>query len=985
MSAVKGLQQWCKIQCNGYRDVSITNMTTSFRDGLAFCAMIHKHRPDLIDFDSLKKNDVFENNQLAFRVAEEELGIPALLDAEDMVALKVPDRLSILTYVSQYYNYFHGRSPIGGLAGIKRPAEISENEPSGKKNLPVVAKSFPASKPEVKNGPPPSSSITIRGSSPARPSPAAQKEAAHEKPSLRQTGTQSNKCVSCNKLVHLVQRHMVDGKLYHRSCAKSTLKANAPLRDLLQQGSSSNHKSRSETPEPGESTSAPFSSDSSWLTTKKPPSSSPGLVSSQLNNKTQPSSSPSPSPFKSPSKVQPSSSPSPSPSALANKTQRSSSPSPSPSALANKTQRSSSPSPSPSALANKTQRSSSPSPSPSALANKTQWSSSPSPSPSALANKIQRSSSPSPSPSALANKTQRSSSPSPSPSALANKTQRSSSPSPSPSALANKTQRPSSPSPAPSWITKKPVSAAPPSTSGPALITKSTTGANKPGVQKLGNTTTYNTSISKTISPTPTISTTTPLKSNISTTPALTTNTSIDSTPVRITINHLPMETTPNPSRPTAAPRSSLSAQRTQQAKDRFLQKEPEGAITAGSDIKAATKESPGNKWLAVSNQGSDVRAEPGLGRAAKGWGVGGGNPDGNKNQAAALISRKLAKESNNKDTKPTLNTERVSEVETPKKDPLPSRGRVKLKVSSSILADLQTPIVDRSPDRASSASSRPWQADPSPQRAPVGPATAASSPGNQAGPESSEGPAQWRSKLKQVAKDTKISDPNKPSPEGKSPASVSSKAGPNPATSGFKNGSRAPSDNGTRPEPLPTKKPDYIPKEKIMEELQEIEDGLNALEKRGVELEKKLRRSEEEGVEDAAMDEVMVDWFSLIREKQVAMRRESELVYIAKTQDLEEQQPSVEQELRSLMAKPDSAKTSWERQREQELMVKLVEIVNDRSAIVDSLDEDRLREEDEDVQLEQMMMNLDIKKDKTKKKSPIAKMFLWRSNSTKK
>ncbi|XP_028251669.1 spectrin beta chain, erythrocytic isoform X1 [Parambassis ranga] len=104
-SAKDALLLWCQMKTAGYPNVNITNFTTSWKDGMAFNALIHKHRPDLVDYNSLKRSNPTHNLQNAFNVAEQKLGVTKLLDPED-VFTENPDEKSIITYVVAFYHYF---------------------------------------------------------------------------------------------------------------------------------------------------------------------------------------------------------------------------------------------------------------------------------------------------------------------------------------------------------------------------------------------------------------------------------------------------------------------------------------------------------------------------------------------------------------------------------------------------------------------------------------------------------------------------------------------------------------------------------------------------------------------------------------------------------------------------------------------------------------------------------------------------------------
>ncbi|XP_053909398.1 F-actin-monooxygenase MICAL3 isoform X15 [Cuculus canorus] len=267
------LLSWCQRQTDGYAGVNVTDLTMSWKSGLALCAIIHRYRPDLIDFDSLDEHDVERNNQLAFDIAEKEFGISPIMTGKEMASVGEPDKLSMVMYLTQFYEMFKDtipssdtldlnaeekaaliastKSPISFLSKLgqsisrkRTPKDKKEKELDGagkrRKTSQSEDEDIPRSYREER--PTLVSALTERridaavGNQNKVKSMATQLLAKFEEnapvqsSTLRRQGSLkkefpqnlggSDVCYFCRKRVYVMERLSAEGKFFHRSCFK---------------------------------------------------------------------------------------------------------------------------------------------------------------------------------------------------------------------------------------------------------------------------------------------------------------------------------------------------------------------------------------------------------------------------------------------------------------------------------------------------------------------------------------------------------------------------------------------------------------------------------------------------------------------------------------------------------------------------------------------------------------------------------------------
>ncbi|XP_053283541.1 F-actin-monooxygenase mical2b isoform X1 [Pleuronectes platessa] len=250
------LLTWCQKQTEGYRNVTITDLTSSWQSGLALCALIHRFKPQLIDFDSLNEEYHAANLQLAFDISEREFGICSFTSVKEQSAGEELDKTRMIAYLSKFYELFRG-TPLPA-SGSRAVDENNEEYPSKevrsknnvlnmavpRKRVPKDEKRSDGTDPtykrrrkfsyfeeatnlssngsSVREGQEPkenkvrSISTQLLAKFENKPSHAVRRT---QSCSVRRSFPQSgDKCHSCERRVYMVERVSAEGLFFHREC-----------------------------------------------------------------------------------------------------------------------------------------------------------------------------------------------------------------------------------------------------------------------------------------------------------------------------------------------------------------------------------------------------------------------------------------------------------------------------------------------------------------------------------------------------------------------------------------------------------------------------------------------------------------------------------------------------------------------------------------------------------------------------------------------
>uniref|UniRef100_A0A8C8WEW5 Molecule interacting with CasL protein 1 n=1 Tax=Panthera leo TaxID=9689 RepID=A0A8C8WEW5_PANLE len=208
------LLRWCQEQTAGYPGVHVTDLSSSWTDGLALCALVHRLRPGLLEPSELQGLEALEATAWALRMAEHELGITPVLSAKAVVTGSDP--LGLIAYLSHFHSAFKSmphnpgsvtQGSLGTSSAVlflgklhrtlqrTRAQENGEDTGGKKPRLEVDAKT-----PSTEEPPVPEAGV------PLTPPPQHQEAGA------------GDLCALCGEHLYILERLCADGRFFHRSC-----------------------------------------------------------------------------------------------------------------------------------------------------------------------------------------------------------------------------------------------------------------------------------------------------------------------------------------------------------------------------------------------------------------------------------------------------------------------------------------------------------------------------------------------------------------------------------------------------------------------------------------------------------------------------------------------------------------------------------------------------------------------------------------------